>query len=200
MIHDNGDWPGVALVARLPRPARSAPRSRPRQGNGKATFERVGRLVVLKQYLQARLNEVARVLRTPPPALRLDHHGNASIGPLAVPLDLRRVEALRQAPPMPAVCALTLLRASLACLLEPLLPSELLGRLRPSVDPLADPLAPRPASTSDFLAGYVLAAFRASGETCRAFLCEVAPLPDDQSPAYRERLLAFEQGQLAYGA
>ena len=186
MTQDNGGWQAPALVARLPRPAHR----RRASGQGKATFERVGRLVALKQYLQARLNEVARVLRTPPPALRLDHHGNASIGPLAVPLDLRRVEAL-QASSTSAVCGLTLLRASLACLLEPLLPRELLGRLRAA--------AAEPASIPDFLAGYVLAAFRASGETCRAFLCEIAPLPDDQSPVYRERLLAFEQGQLAFG-
>ncbi|RYE84395.1 MAG: hypothetical protein EOO75_18160, partial [Myxococcales bacterium] len=143
MTHDNGDWPAAALVARLPRPAPGG-----RSRSGKATLERVNRLVALKQYLQARLNEVARVLRTPPPALRLDHHGNASIGPLAVPLDLRRVEELRQAPSTPAVCALTLLRASLACLLEPLLPPELLGRLRPAASTAAAAaLAPPPAST-----------------------------------------------------
>lgn len=179
-------WPGAALVARLPR--QRPPRPRPERA--KDTMQRISRLVLLKQYVQARLNEVARVLRMPPPNLQLDHLGHASIDERPVTLDLDWVEALRQRS-APEVCTMTLLRASLACFFEPLLSGDLLRRLLPST-------AGRLASVADFLAGYVLAAFRATFETRRAFLREVATLPDDQNPAYRDRLFAFEQGQLAF--
>lgn len=182
------EWPGAALVTRLPGLQRT-PGAPPRSAQSKSTMQRISRLVMLKRYVQARLNEVARVLRMPPPNLQLDHHGNASIDARPVTLDLAWVEGLRQSE-TPQVCALTLLRASLASFFEHLLPGELLRRLLPAT-------VGRLACVADFLSGYVLAAFRATFETRRAFLA-IAPLPDDQNPAYHERLFAFEQGQLAF--
>lgn len=188
--HASVSWPGAALVARLPQMQRNAG-TRPRRQQGKNTMTRVARLVQLKQFLQARLNEVARVLRTPPPCLQLDHLGNASIDARPVALDLTQIETLRHRSPETKICPITLLRASLAALFEPLLQADGVRRLIPAaVGGLA--------RATDFLAGYVLAAFRATFETRSAFLREVAPLPDDQNPAYLERLSAFEQGQLAF--
>ena len=190
MIHQECvGWPGAALVARLPGLRRQrGQHRRPEQARG--TLLRIARLAALKQYIQARINEVARVLRTPPPAFRIDHLGQATLGDLPVHLDLSQIEALRLQPSQ-KVCSLTLLRASLASLFAPILQGERLRRLLPAAVGCL-------ASVADFLAGYVLAAFRATFETRKAFLREIAPLPDKQSPAYQARLLSFEQGQLAF--
>jgi hypothetical protein len=181
-------WPGAALVARLPGLRRPTGQRRP--SKAKTTLQRISRLAALKQYIQARINEVARVLRTPPPPFRINHLGQATLGDQPVHLDLSQVEALQRRGSQ-QICATTLLRASLAALFVPLLQGEWLRRLLPSS-------LGRLASMADFLAGYVLAAFRATFETRRAFLREIAPLPDKQSPQYQDRLFAFEQGQLAF--
>lgn len=181
------DWPGAALVARLPGLRRQRGQRGPSQG--KDTLLRIGRLAALKQFLQARIREVARVLRTPPPEFRIDHLGRATLNAQPVDLDLSQIETLRLSP-SPQVCSITLLRASLASLFAPLLKGDWLRRLLPA--------AGRLASVADFLAGYVLAAFRATFETRKAFLREIAPLPDKQNPVYQDRLLSFEQGQLAF--
>ncbi|MCS6898512.1 MAG: hypothetical protein RMJ98_02145 [Myxococcales bacterium] len=182
------DWPGAALVARLPEFRRRRERRQP--GRGKATLLRISRLTALSRFLQDRINEVARVLRMPPPRFRIDHLGRTTLDDLPVQLDLRQIEALRGSP-FPRVCSLTLLRAFLAGLFAPLLKGEWLRRLLPSA---AECLT----SMTDFLAGYVLAAFRATCETRKAFLQQIAPLPDKQNPSYQDRLFAFEQGQLAF--
>ena len=54
------DWPGAALVARLPGLRRQRGQRGPSQG--KDTLLRIGRLAALKQFLQARIREVARDL------------------------------------------------------------------------------------------------------------------------------------------
>jgi hypothetical protein len=182
------DWPGAVLVARLPGLRRRRDQRQPERS--KATLLRITRLTALSRYLQDRINEVARVLRMPPPRFRIDHLGHATLGDQPVQLDLSQVETLRVSP-SPQVCSLTLLRATLAGLFAPLLKGEWLRRLLPAA-------AERLASVTDFLAGYVLAAFRATFETRKAFLHQIAPLPDKQSPSYQDRLFAFEQGQLAF--
>ena len=83
------DWPGAALVARLPGLRRQRGQRGPSQG--KDTLLRIGRLAALKQFLQARIREVARVLRTPPPDFRIDHLGRATLNAQPVELDLSQV-------------------------------------------------------------------------------------------------------------
>lgn len=186
--HECVDWPGAALVARLPGLRRQ--HGQQRRPRSKATLQRVVRLVALKQFVQARLHEVARVLRAPPPRFCVDHLGRATLDDQPIQLDLSQIEALRLHP-AGEVCSLTLLRASLAGLFAQILKGEWLRRLLPAT-------LGRLASVADFLSGYVLAAFRATFETRKAFLREIAPLPDKQNPQYQDRLFAFEQGQLAF--
>lgn len=184
-------WLGESVSGQLASIRRPAERPE-RKGRGKETLRQLSRLVRLKQLVQARLVEVARVLRTPAPSLRVDHRGRTSIDARPLRLDLDWVEGL-DAPSAPAeVCRPTLLRAALARALEPHLSRDWLSRL-----------LPRPATSllmhvADFLSGYVLAAFGATLATKLAFFREVACLPPDDHPTYQARLLAFEQGQLAF--
>lgn len=182
------DWPGAALVAQLPRRPRNLDQQR--QDPSKESFQRFSQLLEIKRFIEARLHEVARVLRVPSPRFCMDHRGKMTLNGQPIQLDLSQIEALR-IHSSNKVCKLTLLRAFLAGLFVQIIKGDWFRQFLPTTQG-------KLASIADFLSGYVLAAFRATFETRRAFLQEIVPLPSKQSSLYQDRLTAFEQGQLAF--